>query len=208
MTQNTTILPLFPTYCCITKIDLTDDELNYFQSHRVASRPNLSNTSSIDRYILDNPPLSNLKNTILNFLNWSFNSIYQPADKNNKMRITQSWVNWTEKNQIHHLHNHPNSFMSGTLILSADINKDKTIFQSPLIPYCPFNIMTDSHNEFTSTEHSIPVETGTLIVFPSYLYHYVPTVQDDISRLSLAFNAFFDFNCVLGEDSKSHELKL
>jgi hypothetical protein len=39
--------------------------------------------------------------------------------------ITQSWANYTKKNQYHHTHEHPNSFISGVLYINANEAHDK-----------------------------------------------------------------------------------
>jgi hypothetical protein len=41
--------------------------------------------------------------------------------KNNiELYITQSWLNYTEENQYHHRHEHPNSVVSGVLYFDSD----------------------------------------------------------------------------------------
>ena len=44
-----------------------------------------------------------------------FNKIISPAN-NITPYITQSWLNYTETNQYHHKHQHPNSLVSGVFL--------------------------------------------------------------------------------------------
>ena len=46
----------------------------------------------------------------------------------------------------------------------------------------------DKFNGFNSTVMSVTPEVGKLIIFPSWLVHYVEPNLDDSDRISMAFN--------------------
>ena len=43
--------------------------------------------------------------------------------------ITISWINYTETNQYHHAHSHPNSVISGVYYIETDESDTITFFQ-------------------------------------------------------------------------------
>ena len=46
----------------------------------------------------------------------------------------------------------------------------------------------NEYNKFTSADISVEPELGKLIIFPSWLVHYVQNNLDDSDRISIAFN--------------------
>ena len=56
------------------------------------------------------------------------------------------------------------------------------------------NFIPKEFTIFNSTEWSVPVENGCLIIFPSSLYHYVKINETTNTRTSIAFNSFVKGN--------------
>jgi len=181
-----TIHNLFPTPVQFFKLDRELEENEYSFLLNQKQRENSGNTSSVDNYILQNKKLSNLNRFIELSLNKYFKEIYAPS-KNVKPYITQSWVNYCKKGQFHHVHEHPNSFISGIFYIQADANKDKIYFYKN--GYRQLSIPTNDFNLYNSTSWWLEVKTGDLILFPSSLTHKVETVETDL-RMSLSFNTF------------------
>ena len=46
----------------------------------------------------------------------------------------------------------------------------------------------DDYNKFTSTDMSVTPSPGKLVIFPSWLVHYVQNNLDNSDRISIAFN--------------------
>jgi len=181
-----TIHNLFPTPVQFFKLDRELEKNEYSFLLNQKQRKNSGNTSSVDNYILQNKKLSNLNRFIELSLNKYFKEIYAPS-KNVKPYITQSWINYCKKEQFHHVHEHPNSFISGIFYIQADANKDKIYFYKN--GYRQLSIPTNDFNLYNSTSWWLEVETGDLILFPSSLSHKVETVETDL-RMSLSFNTF------------------
>ena len=82
-----------------------------------------------------------------------------------KLYVTQSWLNYTEANQYHHKHEHPNSVVSGVLYFDSDIKNDKILFSHPT-PYTQIvpEIDKEKFNLWNSRTWFFPVETGQLIM--------------------------------------------
>lgn len=150
-------------------------------------RPNTGNTSSEDRYLLKQKKLGSLTTFIEKCAHDYLMATFNP--KNDvRLRITQSWLNWTKPGQFHHKHAHPNSLISGCFYLNADKNNDKIFFykdayQSIKFPPVEWNI-------YNSESWWFPVGTGDLVFFPSNLTHMVMPVGGEDTRVSLAFNTF------------------
>ena len=156
-------------------------------------------TSSNNRRVLNNPIFSEVKAFAQDCLDLWVEKIIDPAYKNSvKLKITQSWLNYTQKSGHHHLHYHPNSIISGVIYIQATDKKDQIQFQDTSIK--PWHIAVNQANPFNSNIYHVPVQTGDCVLFPSTIYHGVPEVEADQTRISLAFNSF-----IVGEIGYSND---
>lgn len=124
--------------------------------------------------------------------------------------ITQSWINYNPKGSHHHTHYHPNSLISGVFAIQNDTNIPFILDRPP--PTKIFdNLLTiydySQLNEFNSAKTHVSLPTGSLILFPSKLFHQVPENKETQDRISLAFNTFLKGN-LGGPSSFLGELKL
>ena len=184
---------LFPTPIYTTKIDrgFTKQELQFVDNQKKKCKNNKGNINTKDNYILNRKEFKNIKKFLDKHCKDYLNTIICP--KNNiELYITQSWLNYTEKDQYHHQHAHPNSVVSGVLYFNSDVKNDKILFTnnkgyqqiSPEIDKEKFNL-------WNSQSWFFPVETSDLFMFPSSTTHQVETKQGDNIRISLAFNTFY-----------------
>ena len=104
------------------------------------------------------------------------------------LRITQSWLNWTEPGEYHHKHNHNNALISGCFYVNANKKSDKIFFYKD--GYEQIKLSPIVWNTYNAESWWYPVGTNDLIFFPSYLTHMVETVGGDDTRISMAFNFF------------------
>jgi uncharacterized protein (TIGR02466 family) len=187
---NAQIYQLFPTTIYKNQINknLTKSELDFIISQKSKIHKNIGNKSSNDSYILENKELVNLKKQILNFVDDHTKNVLAVDTKKVTPYITQSWLNFTNVNEFHHLHNHTNSYLSGVFYIKAKKDVDKIFFEKDM------NYIL--HPEFTefninnSNSWWLPVETGEIILFSSKLKHFVEKVEKTDERISLAFNVF------------------
>ena len=191
--KNSTIQNLFSTPIYTTKIDrgFTKQELQFVDNQKNKCKNNQGNINTKDNYILNRKEFKNIKKFLDKHCKEYLDTVICP--KNNiELYITQSWLNYTEANQYHHKHAHPNSVVSGVLYFDSDKKKDKILFSSnkgyqqisPEIDDTKFNIW-NSETWFFS------VETGNLFMFPSSTTHQVETKKGNNTRISLAFNTFY-----------------
>ena len=151
---------------------------------------NEGNITSNDTYVLNEKPLLNLKNELDLKVKEYFDKIICPSNKV-KPYITQSWLNYTKRNQYHHKHQHPNSLVSGVFYINADEKLDKIEFFKEHT-YSTILLPTNNYNLFNSTSWWFTVKTGDIVLFPSSLTHMVETKDGDNVRTSLAFNVFVE----------------
>lgn len=173
---------LFPTPIGFFKYDgAVDTEFLANQEQR----PNEGNTSGADKYILKKLP--DLTTFIEKSLHTYLMSTICP--KNDvRLRITQSWLNWTKPGQYHHKHAHPNSLISGCFYVKANKNTDKIFFYREA--YKPIKFPPIEWNPYNSESWWYAVGAGDLIFFPSSLTHMVEPVGGENTRISIAFNTF------------------
>ena len=124
--------------------------------------------------------------------------------KDIKPYITQSWLNYTETNQYHHKHEHPNSLVSGVFYINADEDNDKIRFFSN--KYEVIRPEINEFNLFNSTTWWFPVKTNDIVLFPSSLTHCVDIKKGTNTRISLAFNVFIKGK--IGKEKLLTELKI
>ncbi len=178
---------LFPTPVAIYKLDrkLMEEELVFIKGQE--TRPNMGNVTSIDNTILQNHSMTKLRDFIESNVSEYFKTVYSPKH-DVSLRITQSWINYTEPGQYHHKHAHPNSFVSGVFYPQANRETDKIYFYRDGFQQIKFP--PNNWNVWNSESWWFEVGTGDLVLFPSSLTHMVETVKGEDTRISLSFNTF------------------
>jgi uncharacterized protein (TIGR02466 family) len=171
---------------------LNQEEITYIRSMGEAVIKNEGNLLSENTYILNSPEMTYFKNYLTDITNLFFNEIAQPENKDLKVYITQSWVNFTKPGGHHHHHKHPNSYISGVFYLDVEDEVDEIFFHESL--RSSFNIPTQNWNLYNSQMWRFKVKKNLLILFPSYLVHSVPKTTTSSVRMSISFNTFLKGN--------------
>ena len=187
------IYSIFPTPIYLTSLnrEFTKSELSFVDDTKSKTKENFGNIISKDSYILNQKKLSNIKEQLDLIIKDYFDKVISCSEKT-KPYITQSWINYTEANQFHHRHNHPQSLVSGVLYINADKDNDKIKFFKS--DYEFFRPEYKEFNLFNSSSWWFGVKTGDVILFPSSLTHDVEIKKGDNTRISLAFNTFIKGN--------------
>jgi uncharacterized protein (TIGR02466 family) len=174
-----------PLYVVNTQRVLTQDESNYVHSLKKDTILNVgANYNTKNSYVLNEKILENLKNVIMLYVKDYFTKV---LSTNAQPYITQSWLNYQTQNQSHHMHDHPNSIVSGVYYIKTDetdtVSFHKRIYETILLD-------KTSLNPYNANDVSTSVRTGDLIMFPSSLLHSVNKKETINERISLAFNVF------------------
>jgi uncharacterized protein (TIGR02466 family) len=144
------------------------------------------NQATVDTYTLDKPEFGEVKTWVEQCLQ----EVLTEMKYTFQIRVTQSWVNKSEKGMWHFAHTHSNSFISGILYLTPSTSK--TWFScdsiwSPPNTLLPFYSHAKNYSELI---HKFPTTPGTLLLFPSSLTHSVNEHDLEDPRYSLSFNTF------------------
>ncbi len=196
---------IFPTPIYISKLnrELTNQELSFIDNTKLDVYKNEGNTTSNNNYILNHKVFKNLKTDLHLRVKDYFVKVLSPTDTITPY-ITQSWLNYTETNQYHHKHQHPNSLVSGVFYINCHEEFDKIKFFNDT--YKTIKTEIKDWNIWNSESWWFTVKTGNIILFPSSLTHMVETKQGDNTRISLAFNVFI--KGTIGNDKSLTELIL
>ena len=180
---------IFPTPVYISELDrkLTSLELKFVEKNKKIFTKNVGNITSANNYILNEKPFKKLKKELDLKVKDYFQKVISP--KNNiEPYITQSWLNYTEKNQYHHKHSHSNSIISGVFYINCNKSLDKITFFNE--SHKTIKPEVKDFNLFNSESWWFSVTTGNIFLFPSSLTHMVETKQGENTRISLSFNVF------------------
>jgi uncharacterized protein (TIGR02466 family) len=169
--------PLYTGYVDIGNIDLNN--VNWIQNN--------FNWTSEDMNVLDKEEFKALREKIM-FYVFDFFYGFMRVDLQTKIDITESWLNKTEKGQMHHRHWHPNSILSGVVFLATEGDTGKLRLVNS--QYNTFEFDTVEPSLYNATTWAVKPEVGKIALFPSGLEHMVDTYEGDTPRISLAFNTF------------------
>ena len=187
---ESTINGIFPTPVYMSKLDreLTKKELSFIDKSKLDHYKNEGNITSNDNYILNQKVFSSLKEDLYLRVEDYFKKVLSYTDVTTPY-ITQSWLNYTETNQYHHKHEHPNSLVSGVFYVNCHEEFDKIKFFKK-DSYQTIKPEIKDWKLYNSETWWFTVKTGDIILFPSSLTHMVETKEGDNTRISLAFNVF------------------
>lgn len=103
--------------------------------------------------------------------------------------LTSAWLNINDSRQcMNSEHVHGDTY-SGVFYLSAPEGSGKLSIVNPAINRMwQGTQLTDKKNQFTGESIKIEPEEGNIILFPSYIPHYVETNNHDEERISISFN--------------------
>ena len=187
--MEATINSIFPTPIYISKLNrvLTNKELSFINKTKLDVNINEGNITSNDNYILNQKVFKDLKTDLDLIIQDYFDKVISSAN-NITPYITQSWLNYTETNQYHHKHAHPNSLVSGVFYINCHEELDKIKFFKE--DYKTIKPEIKDWNIWNSESWWFSVKTRDIILFPSSLTHMVENKEGTNTRISLAFNVF------------------
>ncbi len=99
----------------------------------------------------------------------------------------QSWINLHDRGGFNFLHMHEASLLSGTFYLQVPPGSGQFVFRDPR-PGVLLSFVKGGVPNGHSDVHLAP-SAGLLVLFPSWLEHYVEPHGHDEPRIAVAFNA-------------------
>ena len=196
---KSTINSIFPTPIYVSKLNrkLKPLELNFVDKSKKNFYKNSGNITSKNNYILNEKPFANIKKELELKVKDYFEKVICPVNTVIPY-ITQSWLNFTETNQFHHKHAHPNSIVSGVFYINCHEELDRIKFFNE--SYKTIKPEIKDWNLWNSESWWFPVKTGDIIMFPSSLPHAVENKEGTNTRISLAFNVFIKGKIGINEE--------
>ena len=171
----------------------------------------MGNTTYQSEHDLQNNAIFiNLKYQIESLLNSSIKPLITHEKSLGKFKIKNMWFTIMKKNTSHHKHFHPKSVLSGVIYVKKRINNDGRL--KILIPKnnhdeYEFQKLTKYQNDKTKlfdlrnnqTKHEIINDkifdfnplNNEIIIFNSYLYHWVEEYKDTDDRISIAWDSIY-----------------
>ena len=154
------------------------------------------NEISEEMGILDRPEFKSMKDVVFSHVK-KYEKDVCGFKSSLSFKLTESWYRETVPGHNHPDHNHPNSMLSGVVYLNVPkgdeshegINlihiENRGVFKNHEFRY---DYTPTKYNQITTF---VPVETGDIVLFPSYLYHFVTHNESrNESRRVISFNTF------------------
>jgi uncharacterized protein (TIGR02466 family) len=193
------LLQIFPTPLLITKYENSlTEELKHINTLDWIEQKSNRNFKSKDTYLLSHEQFKNIKNFIYESLN-KFTKNILVSDQ--RLVVTQCWLNKNPKGSKHHEHVHPNSIISGVFYFKQDPKLPPISFSKSI--QHAMKLDPKKYNNLNSETFLLPCTDGELILFPSNLKHSVPINMGDEPRISMSFNTF-SIDTLGSEDSLTH----
>ena len=104
----------------------------------------------------------------------------------NEIVIPQMWINVNKKNDWNVIHQHGHYQLSGTYYVKVPEDSGQIVFRDPR-PSAIGNLFMVNRFDKGEFRKVKPIE-GLLILFPSYLDHFVEPSNADEDRISISFD--------------------
>ena len=102
--------------------------------------------------------------------------------------ITDMWSNILKPNETHSPHTHSNNLVSGVFYLQSNDDSPAITFIDPRPQTSVLQPLQKEYTKDNSTMYYYPAKVNRMVLFPSWLQHYVPKNNSNNNRISIAFN--------------------
>lgn len=169
--------------------ELIKDELVANLKKYVASQPTLtrSNVSGkhSNTFAHEQPEFKDL----FGYITVKVNQAAESIGMRGALKVMESWININDTPGCFNLQHIHGGVISGTFYVQVPNGSGQLYLTNPapINLWEGFNMTPDRNHFFSETIEVQPVE-GTIIMWPSYLPHTVGPNQDNVERISIAFN--------------------
>jgi len=103
--------------------------------------------------------------------------------------VVRAWANLNNNAAIIQPHAHTKSIFSAVYYVKGSEDSGSITFVTPIntLDYVIDKEHITKRTDFNTSELSLPPIPGSLIIFPSWLTHYVKSNQSNTERISIAF---------------------
>ena len=175
---------IFPTHLFIKDNYINSDRINAMKSEIMnlySDKSNWQSESNLDKNIV-------FKELTKDICISAFDILDKLDYKADEIEITDMWANVLKQHETHQPHTHSNNFLSGVFYLDADDTMPGITFQDPrpganvILPRKKFDHMNNA-----SLLH-YKSKTNRIMMFPSWLVHWVPINLSTNNRISISWN--------------------
>jgi uncharacterized protein (TIGR02466 family) len=152
-------------------------------SPKPAGRTNRQGWNSADMEVLEAPDFAALKTAI----HAACANALGEMGKGGHEFFLQSWVNMHDRGGFNFLHMHEGSLLSGSLYLKVPQGSGQFVFRDPRPGVILGSVKGGVPNGHADI-HLTPSD-GLLVLFPSWMEHYVEPHDSAEPRITIAFNA-------------------
>ena len=177
---------IFPEVVCMAHIKLNNKALLKSVKELTFIRDNAqpkNSATSTNRYLFNEPTYQELRKKALKEFGTFHREILQ---YNHDYAVTTSWATETRPGEQSKLHKHTNCQYSGVYYVSVPEGANSIDFVQHqqggfmTIPY--------RYNHHNSSRATFNLKEGSLIFFPSYMFHQINLNTSKKNRYSIAFN--------------------
>ena len=188
------IQTIFSSFLAVDFLDVDNSALTEFaySTMKIDAGRNISNdlgwqSNDIQLDAVEIQPLVNSIQTRLDNLHKHFN-----FKNDRKIVFDNLWFNINKTYSTNTPHKHTGMF-SGVYYIKGFPDSGDIIFLNPIEAhtYVISTDMYDKNNEFNSGTCYEPPQPGKLVIFPSWITHYVKSNLNKEDRISIAFNTKF-----------------
>jgi uncharacterized protein (TIGR02466 family) len=187
------IVPLFANYLAFDQLNLSNrrDLANFCREQVEIDKLKINDNVSQSLFIDPKEPIIEELGIEINK---RFDWLHKERNFNDKweQRIQKFWINVNNNINISTPHRHPESFFSAVYYPDVGDSPGSITFLNPnnQLSYVIRPEMVDKYDEFNTALQAIVPQTDMLIIFPSWLWHFVNHEPDPTGeRISIAFDS-------------------
>lgn len=185
----------FSTPIYIVNTDLDNDFLKkeiyefkekYPEQNSVSNMGGWQSKGFVEKDLIEFNGLSQL----INYINSAVYAIWDKWELTGIPKLSSIWININGYKDFNITHSHFGpSIISGCYYVDVNENSGDIVFERPGFPASiNGSFLAKRDNEYVAHGASYSPIPGKLILFPSYLEHYVKPNLSDKPRISIAFN--------------------
>jgi len=191
--NNINATPMFSVPLYTNSISVLENEISFIKKLPYQRMVSDNGDYTVSYNILNEKKLTRLRFELEENIKCFADQIYS-IDETVDWHITTSWCNKHGIGDWGHSHYHKNSLFSGVFYFDVPENSGDLVMEnhSPMLPFPPtIEFKHKDYNIFNSRVWSVKPVNNLLVLFPSFLRHYVKKNESDSDRYSVAFNVFF-----------------
>ena len=148
-----------------------------------AGRTNRSGWNSKEMTVLERPQVAPLREAV----RLACARVLGEMGLGTQRFTLQSWINLHDRGGFNYLHMHEGSLLSGTFYLQVPPRSGALVFRDPRPGVLHSTVKGPVPNGHSDIR--LAPSDGLLVLFPSWMEHYVEPHDGDQARICIAFNA-------------------